>query len=290
MDYVCKVVGDLNIEEKDFHLKLSFNEIVDLNQEDFKTSPRLREALRNREIEIYSPALHQKARRSSRMKVIPLIKEKIIPLKQAIEEKTNQQQNNLNNSEFVALKSVLESISNKMDCLASRVDILVTRVVDSNTQMNVNFNKFFNERQNIQVVYENTKLDSLLEKVISTQDKFNNYIEDQNRINISNARKMPISNDLNVKEERLDKLLLSVEKLLSEGIKLDGKNLNIQNNNGKDYSKINIEKQVNFKDEDIPMYIPKIDTSSISNKNIFTKSLESEGTSSILEKLKNLKK
>jgi len=290
MDYVCKVVGDLNIEEKDFHLKLSFNEIVDLNQEDFKTSPRLREALRNREIEIYSPALHQKARRSSRMKVIPLIKEKIIPLKQAIEEKTNQQQNNLNNSEFVALKSVLESISNKMDCLASRVDILVTRVVDSNTQMNVNFNKFFNERQNIQVVYENTKLDSLLEKVISTQDKFNNYIEDQNRINISNARKMPISNDLNVKEERLDKLLLSIEKLLSEGIKLDGKNLNIQNNNGKDYSKINIEKQVNFKDEDIPMYIPKIDTSSISNKNIFTKSLESEGTSSILEKLKNLKK
>lgn len=287
MDYVCKVVGELSIEEKDFQLKMSFNEIVDLNQEDFKVSPRLREALRNREIEVYTPTLHQKARRLNRnMRRMPLVQEKIIPLKQAVEEK-HINDNLINNSELNELKSILEGISSKMSGVVSRLDLLVTKVIDSNTQLNANFNRFFNERQNVQVVYDNPKLDSLLDKVINTQDKFNNFIEDQNRIHIANSHKMPEPQD--IKEDKLDKLLSSVEKLLSEGIKIDGKILNTQNTNGKAYSKINVESQVHIKDEDIPLYVPKIDTASISNKNIVTEALESEGTDSILEKLKKLK-
>ena len=42
MDYVCKIVGNLSLKE--INLELSYLEIIDLSQEDFKASPRLREA------------------------------------------------------------------------------------------------------------------------------------------------------------------------------------------------------------------------------------------------------
>ena len=285
MDYVCKVVGELSIEEKEFKLRMSFNEIIDLSPEDFKVSPRLRAALRNREIEVYTPTLHQKARRLKTRKKMEVLKENIIPLKAP----KSPAAESFSNTDINEMKAILGGISNKMNSVVSRLDLLITKVIESNNSLNANFTKFFNENQSVQVNYNNPKLDSILDKVVSTQDKFNDYLADQQRVSIANSTKVPVPSTDSLKEEKLDKLLDSVEKLLTEGIKIDGKNLNIQNSNGGGYSKISNEKSVHHLEEDIPMYVPKVETN-VSQKNIVTKEIESEGTDNILEKLKNLKK
>jgi len=273
MDYVCKVIGELSIEDKDFKLRMSFNEIIDLSPDDFKVSPRLRVALRNREIEVYTPTLHKKARRLKARRKMELLRENILPLKKPSPAKASAE---ISNTAINEMKIILGSISNKMNGVVSRLDILVTKVIESNNTLNANFTKFFSEKQNIQVSYNNDKLDSLLNSVVLTQNKFNNYIIDQT-----------LCAD-QIKEEKLDKLLDSIEKLLTEGIKLDGKNLNIQNTNGGGYSNIRTENSVQSMDDDIPIFVPKIKTD-VSNKNIVTKEIKSEGTENILEKLKNLK-
>jgi len=281
MDYVCKVIGDLSIEENSFKLKVSFNEVIDLSPNDFKVSPRLRAALRNHEIEVYTPNLHKKAKRYRSRGKMQIVQETIIPLKQK-EVVTSHTNSTINNSDITEIKSTLGCISNKMSSVVSRLDLLVTKVVDSNNTLNANFTKFFKEQQSVQVNYDNPKLDSLLDKVVTTQDKFNTYIEDFHRTTIAQGNQV-IPEPL--KEEKLDKLLDSVEKLLKDGLKIDGF-VNNHNTNGGGYSKIKTENKIQM--DDIPMYVPKIETD-ISQKNIITKEIESEGTDNILEKLKNLK-
>jgi len=286
MDYVCKVVGELSIEEIQFKLRMSFNEIIDLSPDDFKVSPRLRAALRNREIEVYTPTLHKQAKRLKIRKKMEILQENVLPLKPpAPAQKATAE---LDSSAINEMKSVLAGISNKMTSVVSRLDLLITKVIESNNTLNANFNKFFNEKQNVQINYNNPKLDTMLDKVVSTQDKFNTYLQEQQRI--SNLQKTQTSEitKTSATDEKLDKLLDSVEKLLNGGIKIDGNNLNIQNTNGRGYSKINTEKKYLIED-DLPMFVPKMDTD-VSQKNIVTKSIESEGTDNILEKLKNLKK
>jgi len=116
---------------------------------------------------------------------------------------------------------------------------------------------------------------------------FNTYIQDQQRTQINQKVQTSDVSATKMHGDKLDKLLDSVERLLSEGIKIDGKNINIQNTNGGGYSKIDNEKRVQF-DEDIPVYVPSMETT-VSQKNIVTKSVESEGTDNILEKLKKFK-
>ena len=284
MDYVCKVVGELSIAEKEFKLKMSFNEIIDLSPDDFKVSPRLRAALRNREIEVYTPTLHKQAKRLKIRKKMEILQEKVIPLKP--QNSLPQVNPGFDSSEINEMKAILGTISNKMTSVVSRLDLLVTKVIESNNNLSANFNKFFNEKQNVQVSYNNPKLDSMLDKVVTTQDNFNSYLLDQQRVQVAQKAQATDTNS-QLNNEKLDKLLDSVDKLLTEGIKIDGKNLNIQNTNGGGYSKISTEKSVQM-DDDIPIYIPKLETD-VSHKNIVTKSIESEGTDNILEKLKNLK-
>ncbi len=61
MEYVCNIIGNLNI--KDINLELSHMEIIDLSSDDFKASPRLRESLRNREIIPYDSSKQPNAKR-----------------------------------------------------------------------------------------------------------------------------------------------------------------------------------------------------------------------------------
>lgn len=285
MDYVCKVVGELSIEEKEFKLKMFFNEIIDLFPDDFKVSPRLRAALRNREIEVYTPALHRQAKRLKTRRNMEVLKENIMPLKQP---EPAQLAPSMDNSSINDMKETLVVISNKMTSVVSRLDLLVNKVIESDNRLNANFDKFFSEKQNININYNNTKLDDILDKVIVNQNKFNNYLEDQQRINIAQQNRVPQPSESSLKEDKLNKLLDSVERLITEGIKIDGKNFNTQNTNGGGYSKISTEKKV-VMDSDIPIYIPKMETT-FTQKNILTKSVESEGTENILEKLKSLKK
>jgi len=261
MDYVCRVIGELCIDENKFKLKMLFNEIVDLSQDDFKVSPRLRAALRSQEIEIYTPSLHKKAKRLKSRKKMVLIQENIIPLKQKKEVSHN-------NSDITEIKTILGNISNRMNTIVSRLDLIVLKVVESNKKLNANFDKFFSEKQSIQDNYP--KLDSLLNIVINTQNKFNTYLKDQKKIQI------PEINPL--KEEKLDRLLGSMEKLLLH-IEINGKNSNIKNSNVMKDSII---------DDDYPLFIPKIETD-VSHKHIITKEISSDGTDGILAKLKNLK-
>jgi len=285
MDYVCKVVGELSIEENSFNLRMHFNEIIDLYPDDFKVSPKLRAALRNREIEVYTPTLHKKAKRLNHRKKMELVKEKIIPINKP--QHVAQASTAISHSEANEIKSALGSISNKMSSVVSRLDLLVTKVIESNNTLNANFSKFFNDKQSVNVNYNNPKLDSILDKVVNTQDKFNSYLEDQMRVSVAQKTKIPEPSANQLKEEKLDKLLDSVDKLLTDGLKIDGNNLNIHNTSGGGYSKISNEKTVQI-EEDLPMFVPKIETD-VSQKNIVTKSIESEGTDNILEKLKNLK-
>ena len=170
MDYVCKVVGELSIEEKEFKLRMSFNEIIDLSPDDFKVSPRLRAALRNREIEVYTPTLHKQAKRLKIRKKMEVLKENIIPLKPV---QAPQVSHTLENSDINEMKVILGSISNKMTAVVSRLDLMITKVIESNNTLNANFNKFFSEKQSVQVNYNNPKLETMLDKVVNTQEMFN---------------------------------------------------------------------------------------------------------------------
>lgn len=283
MDYVCKVVGELSIEEKEFKLRMTFNEIIDLSPDDFKVSPRLRAALRNREIEVYTPTLHKQAKRLKIRKKMEVLKERIIPLKGPA-PKLNP---NFESSDITEMKAILGSISNKMTAVVSRLDLMITKVIESNNTLNANFSKFFAEKQSVQVNYDNPKLDTVLEQVASTQEKFNTYLQDQQRMQINQKDQPTDAKTTSMNEDKLDKLLSSVERLLVEGIKIDGKNINSQNTNGGGYSKIDNEKRVQY-DEDLPVYVPTLETA-VSQKNIVTEAIESEGTDNILEKLKKFK-
>ena len=283
MDYVCKVVGELSIEEKEFKLRMTFNEIIDLSPDDFKVSPRLRAALRNREIEVYTPTLHKQAKRLKIRKKMDVLKERIIPLNRPA-PKLNP---NFESSDLTEMKAILGNISNKMTAVVSRLDLMITKVIESNNELNANFSKFFSEKQSVQVNYDNPKLDSMLDKMVNTQDMFSDYIQDQKLATVDLKAQVSETSASSLTDVKLDKLLDSVEKLLTDGIKIDGKNLNIQNTNGGGYSKMNTESNV-YMDEDIPVFVPSIETD-VSQKNIVTKEVESEGTGNILEKLKNLK-
>jgi len=277
MDYVCKVVGELSIEEKDLNLRMSFNEIIDLSPDDFKVSPRLRAALRNKEIEVYTPTLHKKARRLKSRKNMKLLKENIIPLSKPTQAMTSDI---ASSKELNEIKSILGTISNKMNNIVSRMDYLVNKIVESNNALNVNLVNMLNKDSKVEVNYNNEKLDYLLNAVVSTQNEFNNYIKQQD----NSPTPQNNSDTTSIKEDKLNDLLDSINKLLKDGIKIDGKNLNIQNSINQNYSKVKREDA----DEDIPRFVPKIETD-LSNKNILTKEIASEGTGSILDKLKNLK-
>jgi len=57
MKFICNVVGDLLLE--DLNIKLSHLEVLEVTEDDLKTSLRLRESIRNGELIAYNPKIHK---------------------------------------------------------------------------------------------------------------------------------------------------------------------------------------------------------------------------------------
>jgi len=169
MDFVCKVTGELVIA--DLNLNLVHMEIIDLYPDDFKVSPRLREAQRNKEIEVYSSQHHRTARRL---------------------KKRNTEQNKIqiikeNSSEF-SLKEPLVSINNKLDYLMSRIEIIISKNKNEPELKNLPnlkediLNKILSQNQKIEEYINSTK--SLDEgKLNDILNKFENLLEKRLSIN-----------------------------------------------------------------------------------------------------------
>jgi len=246
MDYVCNVVGDLHI--KDIDLSLSYMEIVDLSQEDFKISPRLRESLRKNEIVAYNPATHRNARRLKRRNQIKVITKTI--------EKKITSDVIPNFKELEQLTSVCGGISKKMDNLMSKLDNMIEMISASNESTQL-LNKHIKDLVDTTVKNSGSKADKI-DKLIET-----------------------IIN----KENKLDKLLETMNKLVENGQNTVYTSTSIPKKNMSYTAKDHFN---NLNDEDsIPMYVPSLDVDEEFNKaNIVTKTIESEGTQDILNKLK----
>jgi len=255
MDYVCNVVGDLHI--KDIDLTLTYMEIIDLSQDDFKISPRLRKSLRNSEIAAYSPGIHHNARRIKRRHQSPTVIEKIKVIER---EKSIDPSKPPNFADLDNITHVCEGISGKMDRLMGKIDAMVGTLSKS-SESTIHLNKHLKNiaDKEIKVTYENEKLDNLIDILVEKEKK----------------------------EDKIDKLLDAVQVLLKSGV---GVGTVSSLNNGKNYQPSNNNFSKDDFDDSIPMYVPSLDIEEDFGKsNIKTKHVESEGTEDILAKLKKLR-
>jgi uncharacterized protein YukE len=310
MYYVSNVVGDLRID--DINLKLSYMELIELSSDDFKASHRLRNALRNKEIVTYDPREHKSAKKN----IFSQIKQtRNIEIKS---EKSNE--SHLNFSEITELQVTLSSISKKMEDLLNKIDSFLTKnekcagLLEKTLEAN---QKIYEDKLNSvskilekniednQKTFESTKLsyeskieklnqvleytqknlefnrqgyDSKIEKLSQIieknidhnqklDEKFKEYLEKETKVSVS------------YQNPALDILINKLDTLISSGIKVQGSNFSNNQSSGKSSS---------FVKEDIPIFVPEINSDDI-KVNVMTKEEKSEGTESILEKLKKLK-
>ena len=218
MDYVCKVVGNLIIP--DINLELTYLEITDLYPDDFKASPRLREALRNKEIEVYNAQLHKGSKKIKTRFIAPPI--------QVIKENTN----------LDSLKEPITNITNKLDYLLSRIEALIAK-----------------NKENVNNSTNTDILSKILEQI--------------------NKPKQDIS------DEKINLILNKFDELIEKGLSTNNKDYS-QRNKEQDYKNDSVK-------EDIPIYIPKLDDLRVLEKNVQIDQETSEGTESILDKLRKLK-
>ena len=197
MDYICSVVGNLKID--DIGLELTHMELIDLSTEDFKSSPRLRESLRNKEIVPYVQRIHPNAKR---------VRDRI-KRNSSVEESMN-------------LSELFSMFKAPFSSLATKIDALLTR--DSNKPIEELIKK---------TTENNEKMDSLLKKMDTA--------------------------------------------LATRTVEV------VTKTSAKELQKPNI-------DDNIPIYVPSLETNDVSSSNIVTKQEVSEGTDDILEQLKQLKK
>jgi len=103
LDYVCNVVGTLKIRE--INLEISYMEIIDLSFDDFKASPRLREAMRNKEILLYDSGKFPKAKKIKLRNKVEFVKVK-------------------DNSEkdYTEIKESLNRVADKLELLTDKLD------------------------------------------------------------------------------------------------------------------------------------------------------------------------
>jgi hypothetical protein len=242
MDYVCKVAGNLIIN--DINLELSYMEIIDLSVDDFKSSPQLRDAIRTQKIELYHPSKHLGARRI-----------KSLPPSRARELSNNTDSFKFSDGEHI--KENLSSISKKMEILVNRIDVLITKNVE--TQSKINDMLFSNiEKKDSSDL---KKINDFIDKSLEYHMKIDNFIDNKN-----------LESD-----KKLDKLIDKLDNFLSRG----GVVSHIH-----DYGSIK-SKSKNFDDE--PIYVPKITTENIEKANIKSESIEQQGTEDILSKLREMK-
>jgi len=156
MDYVCKVVGNLHI--KDLNLILSNMEIIDLNSNDFKSSPQLRDCLIKKYIDIYLPAKYPNAKR---------LKNRESPIK--------RETANNNKEEVTKISNNLKEASDRLSTALLRIDTLMTSFQTSEIKIKYEENtginnlldkltKLLETVENNKEKEENSRLDTLLDK------------------------------------------------------------------------------------------------------------------------------
>lgn len=252
MDYVCKVAGDLHIN--DIGLKLSHMEIIDLTQEDFKMSPRLRESLRKHELEAYSPRKHKNARRIKRRHKNVIVQNiKVIEKEKRVQVPS---ENPINFRELDELTKVCSSISSKMDSLISKLDVMVDAVnqtAESTRILGDHLSKMADKE--VKVSLDSTKLDKLINLLVEKEKK----------------------------EDKIDDLISTMKSLVDKGVPTYSGSFSSSMSSTKN----NFNK--NDLDDSIPMYIPDLEDSDFTSANVVTENIESEGTEDIVAKLKRMK-
>ena len=152
-------------------------------------------------------------------------------------------------SKDTSLKEPLSVISNKLDYLMSKVDSILSK----------------NKEPLIESIDSNNSIkEDILLKILEQNKKIEIYMAGKD----------------NTSQEKIDKIINKFETLLEKGLSIN-----------KDYFEKDIitkhtREQVK---EDIPIYVPRLDDIDVIEKNVQTEDIVSEGTESILEKLKKLK-
>ena len=163
MDYVCKVAGNLIIN--DINLELSYMEIIDLSVDDFKSSPQLRDAVRTQKIELYNPSSHRGARRI-----------KSLPSNRNKEISKLEYENNFKFSDSGHIKENLDSISKKMEVLVSRIDFLITKNIETNNKIT----DILTEKNKNTEDVDLNKINYFLDKSLEYQLKIDTFIDKKN--------------------------------------------------------------------------------------------------------------
>jgi hypothetical protein len=185
MDYVCKVAGNLIIN--DINLELSYMEIIDLSVDDFKSSPQLRDAVRTNKIELYNPSSHRGARR---IKSLPPSRNRELP--------KLEYENNFKFSDGGQIKENLDSISKKMEVLVSRIDFLITKNIETNDKIASIIEDKNKKNEDIDL----QKISYFLDKSLEYQTKIDSFIDKKN-----------IETD-----KKLDKLIDKLDHFITKGV------------------------------------------------------------------------
>ena len=181
MDYVCKVVGSLSIN--DISLELGYMEIIDLTTDDFKASPQLRDALRNRHLEVYDPSKHKNARRRKSISQI-----------RSLTQDTKIVQNTSNSSDGKLIKESLDVLSKKMDSLVNRINVLIDKSIESNSSLVDSLNSGSNS-------IDAEKFNIFLSKNLEYHDKLNKILEGKN----------------STTDDKIDKLIDKLDQFITKG-------------------------------------------------------------------------
>ena len=249
MDYVCKVVGNLSIN--DINLNLSYMEIIDLSNDDFKSSPQLREALRTGKIEPYNRTKHKSARR-----IKSLAHLKNIPISNG---KINKKE--ISTSEGSLIKESLDNLSIKMTSLLDRINTLIQKNVESNEKISGQFEEFTKFSKNENINSEN--FSHFLKKTLEYHDKLDTIL----------------NNKTSETDKKLDKLIDKLDKLITN-------NVTVQNN----YSNLNKKTSKNKKKfDDKVTFVPNINVDNVEKSEIKAEQIKQEGTQDILDRLKKMK-
>lgn len=251
MNYVSTVVGKLVFE--DINLELDYMEIISLSPGDFKASPKIRAAFQNKQLVIYDPRIHVNAKKFNRYNdniKIPSIQEK----KQVPQIVSND----LKVSEISELKSILNSISLKMENLVNRVSGLI-------------------ENQNKEVGQLSSKIDQIVEK---NNFKDNSNVEEkfQFLMDLNFEHQSKIEQLLEKKEEKFNNIISKLDDIISKGIQVGGSG----------YVNHGMTKEMKSDFDDKVTFVPDLDVSNVKSS-IKSENIVQEGTEDVLAKLRALK-
>lgn len=252
MNYVSTVVGKLIFE--DINLELDYMEIISLSPGDFKASPKIRLAFQNKQLVIYDPRIHVNAKKFNRYSSdikIPSFQEK----KPTVQVPSSD----LKVTEINELKTILNSISLKMENLVNRVSGLI-------------------ENQNKGVDKLVSKMDHLIEKENTQKD--NSGVEEkfQFLMDLNFEHQSKIEKLLEKKEEKFNNIISKLDDIISKGLTIGGSG----------YVNHSVSREMKSDFDDKVTFVPDLDVSNVKSS-IKSENIVQEGTDDVLAKLKAMK-